>query len=116
MCISGAPASGANFHVRFYPDVRLTAQIYKKFLSGSPADGSQRVKRHTDMHRNCQAPGYRLILQIFLKMIFRKHNVSNHLGVSQSKIVCQYRDFDLCCVICSSQNPDLCLAPVCCTN
>ena len=44
MCISGAPASGTNFHVRFYPDVRLTAQIYKKILAGSPADGSQRVK------------------------------------------------------------------------
>ena len=31
-------------HVVFYPDFRLTAHIYKKISSGSPADGSQRVK------------------------------------------------------------------------
>ena len=45
MCISGAPADGTNFHVSFYPDPRLTAHSYKKFLAGSPADGSQRVKQ-----------------------------------------------------------------------
>ena len=44
MCISGVTADGAILHVVFYPDLRLTAQIYKKFLAGSPADGSQRVK------------------------------------------------------------------------
>ena len=32
------------FHVVFYPDRRLTVQCYKKFTSGPPADGSQRVK------------------------------------------------------------------------
>ena len=59
MCISGVTADGTNFHVAFYPgppadgailhvvfypDPRLTAHIYKKISSGSPADGSQRVK------------------------------------------------------------------------
>ena len=42
--LSGRPADETILHVVFYPDVRLTAQIYKKFLAGSPADGSQRVK------------------------------------------------------------------------
>ena len=58
MCISGAPADGTNLHVSFYPGPRLTRHFacsvlagsrlmvhcYKKFISGSPADGSQRVK------------------------------------------------------------------------
>ena len=59
MCISGAPADGTNFHVSFYPgppadgtilhvvfypDPWLMAHSYKKFIAGSPADGSQRVK------------------------------------------------------------------------
>ena len=59
MCISGLPADGINlhvsfypgrqltarfFHVVFYPDGRLMVHCYKKFISGPPADGSQRVK------------------------------------------------------------------------
>ena len=43
--LSGPPADDAILHVVFYPDLRLTAHIYKKFSSGSPADGSQRVKK-----------------------------------------------------------------------
>ena len=73
MCISGAPASGANFHVRFYPDVRLTgtilhvvfypevrltAQIYKQFLAGSPADGSQRVNILNEYRVECHIESY----------------------------------------------------------
>ena len=42
--LSGPPADGTILHVVFYPDPRLTAHTYKKFLAGFPADGSQRVK------------------------------------------------------------------------
>ena len=62
MCISGAPSSGTNFHVRFYPDVRLTAQIYKKFLAGSPADGSQRVNVHFNVTRHITEQGLACIV------------------------------------------------------
>ena len=59
MCISGTPADCIDLHVSFYPgrrltarflhvvfylDRRLTVQCYKKFISGPPADSSQRVK------------------------------------------------------------------------
>ena len=59
MCKSGPPVDGTNLHVSFYPgptdgpilhevfypDRRLMVQCYKRFISGPPADGSQRVKR-----------------------------------------------------------------------
>ena len=44
MYISGAPASGTNFHVGFYPDPRLTAPFACSILSGSPADGTHLQK------------------------------------------------------------------------
>ena len=42
--LAGPPADCPFFHVGFYPDRRLTVHCYKKFISGPPADGSQRVR------------------------------------------------------------------------
>ena len=42
--LSGPPADGPFWHVVFYPDRWLIVQCYKKFISGPPVDGSQRVK------------------------------------------------------------------------
>ena len=44
--LAGPPADCPFFHVGFYPDRRLTVHCYKKFISGPPADGSQRVNAH----------------------------------------------------------------------
>ena len=42
--LAGPPADCPFLHVVFYPDRRLTVHCYKKFISGPPADVSQRVK------------------------------------------------------------------------
>ena len=45
--LAGPPADCPFLHVVFYPDRRLTVHCYKKFISGPPADGSQRVNLYS---------------------------------------------------------------------
>ena len=67
--LSGPPADGTILHVVFYPDRRLTAHIYKKFSSGSPPDGSQRVKRH------CSGYNYRSRSSLNNLFLFIRHSM-----------------------------------------